>query len=299
MLHTSDRDIALNSRALTGQVAIITGGGRGLGRAFAIALAEVGVAVAVVARSANQVAETVAQITTAGGRAIGLVADVSDRQAVAQMVSSVEQQFGSVDLLINNAGIVSPLGPLWETDPDEWWRNVEINVRSVLLCSHAVLPGMVARRRGRIINIASGAGTLAIPYGSAYITSKTAMIRLTENLALETEEYGVTIFAVNPGFVRTAMSEYLATSAPGEKWMAWAQTIFDEGQDVPADYVVALVLRLAAGDADQLSGRFISYNDDLTALVGHVDEIQQRNLFLLRLQNLDGVRPLSVRAVKS
>ena len=297
MLNTPERDVELNSRALTGQVAIITGGGRGLGRAFAIALAGVGVAVAVVARSAEQVAETVAQITTAGGRAIGLSADVSDRQAVAQMVSTVEQQLGPVDLLLNNAGIVSPLGPLWETDPDEWWRSVEINVRSVLLCSHAVLPGMVARRRGRIINVASGAGTVAIAYGSAYTTSKAAMIRLTENLALETQAHGVTIFAINPGFVRTAMSEYLATSAPGEKWMAWTQTVFDEGQDVPADYAVALVLRLAAGDVDRLSGRFISYNDDLTALVAHVDAIQQGNLYLLRLQNLEGVRPLSVRVV--
>jgi NAD(P)-dependent dehydrogenase (short-subunit alcohol dehydrogenase family) len=286
-------------KSLAGQVAIITGSGRGLGRSFATALAGAGVAVAVVARSADQVAETVAQISAAGGRAIGLPADVSDRQAVAQMVSTVEAQLGPVDLLINNAGIVNPLGPLWTCDPDEWWRSIEINLRSVLLCSHAVLPGMVARRRGRMINIASGAGTVAIPYGSAYVISKTAMIRLTETLALETEAYGVAIFAIHPGTVRTAMTEYLAESAPGAKWLPWMKTVFDEGKDVPVEPTSELVLRLAAGEADQLSGRFISFNDDLTELIERADEIQQGDLHVLRLPTLAGaLRPLSARMGK-
>jgi len=283
---------------LAGQVAIITGSGRGLGRAFAIALAGAGAAVAVVARSAEQVAETVTQISAAGGRAIGFPADVSDRQAVAQMVSTVTQQLGPVDLLINNAGIVSPLGPLWECDSDEWWRSVEINLRSVLLCSHAVLPGMVACRRGRIINIASGAGTVAIPYGSAYVTSKTAMIRLTETLALETQAYGLAIFAIHPGTVRTAMTEYLAESAPGAKWLPWMKTVFDEGKDVPVEPTLELVLRLATGEADRLSGRFIGFNDNLTELVARADEIQQEHRYVLRLPTLAGaLRPLSVRMV--
>lgn len=271
---------------LAGQVAIITGGGRGLGRAFALALAEAGVAVAVVARSADQVTETVDQISAAGGRAIGLPADVSDRQAVTEMVNHVEQQLGPTDLLINNAGIVTPLGPLWECDPDEWWRTVEINVRSVLLCSHAVLPGMVARRRGRIINLASDAGTVAIPACSAYITSKTAMIRLTETLALETRDYGVAIFAIHPGTVRTAMTEYLAESAPGAKWLPWMKTVFDEGKDVPVEPTLELVLRLATGEAERLSGRFITFNADLTGLVAHAEKIQQEHLYVLRVSTL-------------
>jgi NAD(P)-dependent dehydrogenase (short-subunit alcohol dehydrogenase family) len=283
-------------KPLAGQVAFVTGGGRGLGRAFAVALAAAGAAVAVVARSADQVAETVTQISVAGGRAIGLLADVSDRQAVAQSVSTVEQQLGPIDLLINNAGIVSPLGPLWESDPDEWWRTVEINLRSVLLCSHAVLPDMVARRRGRIINIASGAGTVAIPYGSAYVTSKTALIRLTETLALETQPHGVTIFAIHPGTVRTAMTEYLAESAPGAKWLPWMKTVFDEGKDVSVEPTLELVLRVATGEADLLSGRFIGFNDNLTELVARTDEIQQENRYVLRLPTLEGaLRPLSVR----
>src|SRR5689334_15102316 len=179
---------------LSGQVALVTGGGRGLGRVYAQALAAAGASVAVVARSDDQLAETVKTITQSGGKAIAIAADVTDRQAVEQMTHTVEQQLGAVDLLINNAGILSPLGPLWETDPDEWWRNLEINVRGVLLCSASILPGMVQRRRGRIINVSSGAGTQPTAYGSAYVTSKTAMIRLTESLALETAQYGIHIF---------------------------------------------------------------------------------------------------------
>jgi len=271
---------------LAGQVAIITGGGRGLGRAFALALAGAGAKVAVVSRSADQVAATVAEISAAGGQAIGLPADVSDRQAVTALVNRVEEQLGPVDLLINNAAIVSPLGPLWESDPDEWWRTVEINVRSILLCSHAVLPSMVARQRGRIINLASGAGTVAVPYGSAYVTSKTAVIRLTETLAVETAAHGVSIFAIDPGFVRTAMTEYLAESTPGAKWLPWTQAIFDQGQDVPADHAVDLVLRLATGEADPLSGRFIRIDDDLPTLLERIAEIQQGNLYVLRVPTL-------------
>ncbi len=271
---------------LAGQVAIITGGGRGLGRAFALALAGAGAKVAVVSRSADQVAATVAEITAAGGEAIGLPADVADRWAVEMMVDRVEAQLGPVDLLINNAGIVSPLGPLWECDPDEWWRSVEINMRSVLLCSHAVLPGMVARQRGRIINLASGAGTIAIPYASAYVTSKAAMIRLTETLAVETAAHGVTVFAISPGFVRTAMTEYLAESTAGAQWLPWTQAVFDQGQDVPADQAVELVLQLATGEADPLSGRFIRIHDDLPTLLEKIAEIQQGNLYVLRVPTL-------------
>jgi NAD(P)-dependent dehydrogenase (short-subunit alcohol dehydrogenase family) len=161
-----------------------------------------------------------------------------------------------------------------------------INLRSVLLCSGAVLPGMVARRQGRIINIASGAGRAAIPYGTAYVTAKTAMIRLTENLATETKAYSVGVFAVDPGTVRTAMSEYLLESAAGKKWVPWFRTTFTEGRNVPAAHAVQLILRLAAGEADALSGRFLSITDDLDALVRHAEEIERDELYTLRLRTL-------------
>jgi NAD(P)-dependent dehydrogenase (short-subunit alcohol dehydrogenase family) len=240
----------------------------------------------VTARTASELDETVRQIEQRGGRALAFTADASDRPAVEQMVYTVEQQLGPIDLLVNNAGIGGPLGPFWELDPDAWWRNMEINLRSVLLYSHAILPGMVARRRGRIVNVASGAGTVAIPYGSAYVTSKTAMIRLSETLAAETKAYGVSIFAIHPGTVRTAMAEYAIESAEGRQWWPWFREYFEEGRDVPADHAVQLVLRLAIGDADSLSGRFLSISDDLDALVRRAGEIQDDDLYTLRLDTL-------------
>ena len=207
----------VDTAVLVGQVALVTGGGRGIGRAIAHVLAKAGARVAVVARSADQVTETVAQITASGGQALAVTADVSDRQAVAAAVRTVEQQLGAVDLLINNAGISSPLGPLWEVDPDEWWRSMEINIRSIVLCSAAVLPTMIARRQGRIINVASGMGTVSTPNFSAYITSKTAVIRLSEVLASETKPYDIQVFAIDPGLVHTRHSAEFYGSAVGRR----------------------------------------------------------------------------------
>ena len=269
---------------LSGQVAVVTGGGRGLGRAFAEALAAAGAAVAIVARSADQLAETAATISATGRRALSIPTDVSDKQAVREMIGTVERQLGPIDLLINNAGVITPLGPLWETDPDEWWRSLEINVRSVLLCSAAVLPGMTERRRGRIINVASTAGTIGVPFGSAYMTSKTAMIRMSEILAMETAAYGISVFAIHPGNVRTALSEYLMDSPAGQKYTPWFRAIFDEGRDDPIDRSAQLVLYLASGRADALSGCYIEVNDNLDQLVQQASEIKTGGQYTLRVQ---------------
>jgi NAD(P)-dependent dehydrogenase (short-subunit alcohol dehydrogenase family) len=271
---------------LAGQVVLVTGGGRGLGRAFALALAEAGAAVAVAARSADQLDETVTAIVANGGRALAIPADVSNRQQVEKMVSHVEQELGPIDLLVNNAGVGQPLGPLWELDPDEWWRNIEINLRSVLLCSRAILPGMVERRRGRIINVSSLAGLSAIPYGSAYVTGKTAMIRLSETMAAETKAYGISVFSIHPGLVRTAMAEYGLESPEGRQWWPWYRQLFEQGLDVPAEIAVQLVMRLAVGKADSLSGRFISIIDDIDELVKQTAAIEQGQLYTLQLPTL-------------
>lgn len=271
----------VETKKLTGQVALITGGGRGLGRAYAQALATAGAAVAVVARSAAQVEETAAQITADGGSVLALTTDISDRQAVMQAVDAVEKQLGPIDLLVNNAGTASPLGPLWEVDPDEWWRSMEINVRSVQLCSSAVLPGMIARRRGRIIDVASG--VRPITYMSAYNVSKLSLIRLTELLAAEVQPFDLHIFALGPGFVRTTMTEYLTESTIGQKWLPWGTHRFAEGRDVPAALSVQLLLRMAVGETDALSGRYIDITDNIDQLLTQVEVIKQDQLYTLRL----------------
>ena len=253
---------------LTGQVSIVTGGGRGIGRAIAIGLASAGASVAVVARSEDEITETAGQIAEAGGRAVAVPADVSDTEAVEQMVQEVERVLGPVNLLVNNAGVAGPIGPTWEADPDGWWRCLEVNLRGPMLCSRAVLPGMIARRYGRIVNVASGAGTFAIPYLGAYVTSKTALIRFTEILAAEVAEHGVKLFAIEPGMVRTAMAEYALESEAGRRRMPWFRDIFEQGRDVPPDHAVRLVTLLASGQADALSGRFFTVADDVLGLAG-------------------------------
>ena len=275
-----DRDEAIN---LAGQVAIVTGGGRGIGKAIAMALARADASVVIVARSGDQLAGTVKDITQAGGRAIAVTADVSDPGAVERMVVEVEKSLGSVDLLVNNAGLPGPIGRTWETDPDDWWRCLEVNLRGPMLCSRAVLPGMITREGGRIVNVASGAGTFAIPYLGAYVTSKTALIRFTEIVALEAGAHGVMVFAIEPGTVRTTMTEYALKSEEGQRWMPWFSEIFKRGENVPPSHVAELVVMLASGRADSLSGRFFTIKDEVVGLVERAGDEGLGDLQTLRL----------------
>ena len=244
-----------------GGVALVTGGGRGLGRAFAIALARNRMRVAVAARTVEQLEETVRLIQAEGHDAIASACDVTRRADVERTVTLVESEFGSVDLLVNNAGTGQPFGPTWESDPDQWWRTLETNLKGPLLCSNAVLPSMVRRRSGRIINVASGAGTVSIPYMSAYVTSKAALIRFTEVLAAELRGHGISVFSIQPGTVRTALAEELMQSDAGKRWLPWFKAIFDEGRDDSPEPGTRLVLHLASGAADPLSGRFFLPQD--------------------------------------
>jgi NAD(P)-dependent dehydrogenase (short-subunit alcohol dehydrogenase family) len=281
MTSTSDK-----KEILQNQVALVTGGGRGIGRAVAQALAAAGARVAVLARSASELNETVSLIEKSGGTARAYVADVTRRGQIETAVHQVEELLGPVDVLINNAGDVKPFGPLWETDPDEWWRSLEVNLRGPLLCTRAVLPGMIERRRGRIINVSSRAGTMAAPYYSSYVSSKTALIRFTECVALEAKVHGVALFAISPGTVRTAMANYSLESPEGKKWLPWFGQIIEQHIDVPAERPAQLVLTLASGKFDALSGRMISIFDDLDLLLKSRAEIEQRDLYSLKMDQL-------------
>ena len=274
------------SASLHGQVAVVTGGGRGIGRAIAVALAGAAAKVAVMARSKDEINETVRLIEQAGhGRAMAVTADVTDA-AAGEAMKAVERELGPVDILVNNAAALKPFGPFWETSVDEWWRTMEVNLRGVALCTHAVLPGMVARGRGRIVNVSSGAGAVVAPYYSSYVVSKAALIRFTECLAMEAGPRGVRVFSISPGTVRTAMTEYSLESEEGKKWLPWFKRIFDEGFNVPPERAAEPVLQLVSGRYDVLSGRMVSIYEDLEKLRASASEIEEKNLYTLKMETL-------------
>ena len=267
---------------LDGQVALVTGGGRGIGRAIAEALAAAGEVVVVTARSSDQLAETVRSVEQAGGHAFAVTADVTDRRAVERLRAETEQRVGPIDILVNNAGQVQPVGPLWTLAPDAWRQCLDINLHGTFLCSWATLPGMVERRKGCIINLISGASLAAIPYGAAYVVAKTAVLRLTECIAAEAEEHGVRVFAVNPGVVRTAMADYLVDSPEGQRWHGWFRDRWEQAR--PAVDTARLCVALACGSNDALSGRYVSVDDDIASLKADMSAAQQtwRTLRLVR-----------------
>jgi NAD(P)-dependent dehydrogenase (short-subunit alcohol dehydrogenase family) len=266
---------------LDGHVALVTGAGRGIGRTIALALSDAGAAVAVCARSDVDVTGVAGEIAGRRGHALAIRCDVTDRREVEGMVATVEEAIGPVDLLVSNAGQFGPVGPLAVTDPDEWWQTLEVNLRGPLYCARAVLPGMLARGHGRVVNVCSGVGFAAIPMLSAYVVSKTALYRLSENLAAETRGQGVTVFAIDPGLVRTAISESaLSCGEPSiEQWFTGA---FANQDDVSAEAAATLVVYLASGAADVLSGRNIDVSDDLAQMIARATEIEERDLYVLR-----------------
>ena len=241
------------------------------------------------ARSAGGVQETARLIQEQGGRAAAYELDVTDPAAVEQVVAATQRDLGPIDLLVNNAGVMAPVGPDWLVDRAAWWQTFEINVLGSFLCAQAVLPTMIARGHGRIINISSPAAGGASGYGSAYNASKAALTNWSENLAQTVRAHGISVFAYAPGFVRSDMTEYLAYSPAVQQWFGdFFQKIFDEGNDTPLELTLAVFMLLASGQADALSGRHIADTDVPAQLLRNLEQIRQDNLYLLRLNGLPG-----------
>ncbi len=276
-------------RTLSGTTALVTGGGRGIGRAIALALAREGASVAIAARSADELNRTLGELRAIHDRVIAVRADVTDRAAVDDIVSQTGARLGPIDVLVNNAGSAGVIGPIWETDPDDWWREVEVNLRGPLLCARAVLPGMIARRRGRIVNMASGIGLTPFPYTSAYACAKVALIRLTDSLQEATREHGIMVFATSPGRVRTAMVEGMEKSEATARWMPRVLPGHPDYAGMPwapPERIADLCVRLARGDGDALAGRFIHALYDFDEMQTRADEIARDDLYQLRLRTL-------------
>lgn len=279
---------------LAGQVALVTGGGRGIGRAIAEALAAAGVAVAVAARSVDQLTATVAAVETGGGRALAVPADVADRASVEAAVAKTERELGAIDLLVNNAGVSGPYGPIWETDPADWLRTLRTNLLGAVTCSHVVLKRMVTRGHGRVVNMSSDAALRAYPFSTAYSTSKAALLRFTDSLAADAAPYGIKVFAISPGIVRTDMTEEGWRHMESGELPSYAGRIpnyptrsgLTQDDWVSGDLSARLVVQLASGKADALSGRFLHAKDDLDVLIRQVETIVREDLYALRMRRL-------------
>ena len=276
---------------LQSTVALITGGGRGVGRVLAEALGGAGAAVGLVARSTDQLRETVRLVEAKGGAASAVTADLADPAAAETALRQLQDELGPADLLVNNAGITGPIGPAWEVPEDEWWRTMEVNLRAVMVCSRTVLPNMVGRGRGRIVNITSRAGVYRWPLLSAYSVSKAAVVKYTENLAQETRRHGIGVFSVHPGILPIGFGEQVAAASAEDDGthsglLEWFRGEFAAGRAAQPGQIADMVLRIAAGDLDQLSGRHLSVHDDLPAILAQLDDVQAQDRYLLRVRTL-------------
>jgi NADP-dependent 3-hydroxy acid dehydrogenase YdfG len=264
-------------------LALVTGAGRGYGAVVARRLADRGVTVALLGRDAVALQALADDI---GG--VPLVADVLDGDAVDARVQELQSQHGAVDVLVNNAGVGGPLGLAWEVDRDAWWHTLEVNVRGTHNVTCSVLPAMVAARSGRVINVVSHAGTHRWPYGSAYAVSKAAAIKLGENLAAEVRRQGVTVLNFHPGILEIGLTDSLfkAEPAPGTTEAMVAQWFRDEiaaGHSVDAEVSAGKLVRLAMGEADALSGRYLTAYDDLDEVLAHLDDVVSSSAYTLGL----------------
>src|SRR4051812_40230656 len=237
---------------LKGRTALVTGGGRGLGRAVALALAGQGAAVAVGARSTHEVDAVAGELREAGHRALSVRLDVADTSAIDDATRRVADELGPVDILINNAGVVWPLGKLLKVDPTEWEQSVDINLFGAVRCIRAVLPGMLDRGYGRIVNMSSGAAAgKGMPAASAYSVGKAGLDMVTSNLAAELDGSGVLVNGVRPGVVDTSMQDYmrsLSREQVGDAFYERFHGLHERGELTGPDPAARLIAYLAISD---------------------------------------------------
>ena len=213
---------------------------------------------------------------------VACVADVTDPDAVAHSVVVVENALGSVSTLVNNAGTSLAVGPMWEVDPRDWWTDIQTSLGGTFNLCRSLIPGMIARRHGRILNVSSYAGIRAAPYQNGYGCAKAGVTSLTESLASSLSAHGVQVFAITPGFVHTELTRRLIESPAGCRWLPEAKT----RDSVDLDLFVRLAVMLALGRADALNGRFLHALDDVNELLRRIDEVDRNELYVPRLRRL-------------
>jgi 3-oxoacyl-[acyl-carrier protein] reductase len=244
-------------QSLAGKVAIVTGASRGIGAAAALALGEAGASVMLAARNAAQTDLNAQRINAAGGKAAAMACDVADYAACQRLVRDTTQRFGSPDVLINNAGVIEPIAVVGATDPGQWARSIEINLIGAYYAIRAVLPGMLERGRGTIVNISSGAALRPQEGWSGYCAGKAGLAMLTRSIDLEHRAAGIRVFGFQPGTTDTEMQVIIRASGINP-----ISKIPREQLTPVAHPARAIVYLCTDGDADDLAGKEFTLRDE-------------------------------------
>ena len=275
---------------LMGKVAVVTGASVSVGRELALEFARQGAKVVCAARREEKLQETVALIESESGEAIYIPTDVTKENQVIRLFEETQKHFGQIDVLYNNAGILSAVGASWEIPADVWWHNIEVNLFGTYLCCRTVLPYMIDRNTGVIINMDGGGGTTG-PFagGSAYGSSKAAILRFTESLARELERIGSNVLAVclNPGFVRSELSEKSVNTPYKAEWLPQVVHLLENDLGVPPDACAKTAVKLLDVIAPELNGRVFKNGTDYPKVAKNLEKIKAKNLLVLKYDQLD------------
>lgn len=271
-----------DSKRLNGKVALITGGGRGIGRAIAHAYATEGAKLTLAARTDAELQATAAEIREQfGAEVVTVITDVTDLKQVENAVDRTLEHFGTLDVMVNNAGNSGQIGPLWTLDPQRWANTISIHILGTYYGCRAAIPHMLARGSGRIVNM-SGVGG---PNDTSYDAAKTAIVNLTENLSVELEGTGITVNAISPGSIHTRMWEEVRDMA----YSAGDMAMYEKGVQVTSgggasiERAAELAVMLGSDQCGNLSGRLIrAALDTFEDIPARVDAIMESDAYLLR-----------------
>ncbi len=273
---------------LTGQSAIVTGASVGLGYAIARAFLAEGASVAICGRDAAALATAcrqLSQLTSSGQRVMAVTCDVADADQVAQLARHALDAFGTVEILVNNAGVLGPIGLTEHASIEEWRATVDTNLFGVLLCCQALLPHFRSRGFGKVINLSGGGAASPRPFFSAYAASKAAVVRFTENLAEELQNTGIDVNAVAPGPLNTRMLDEVLAAGPDRAGTALFDQAVQQKQNggSPLEKAAGLCVYLASKDSNGITGRLISAPwDPWPTLHAHRAELQTSDIYTLR-----------------
>lgn len=280
-------------KRLDGRIAHITGGGRGIGRAIAFAYAAEGARLSLSARTAAELEETAQLVSRQyGTEVITTIADVSEFAQVENAIGKTLEHFSAIDVMVNNAGNIGPVGLVWHNDPADWSRTIAVHLMGVFYGCHTVIPSMLAQGSGRIVNM-SGVGA---PNTTAYDAAKVAIVNFTENLALELADTPITVNAISPGSINTRMWEETRdlSLAIGDMATYERGVQVTSGQGASIERAAELAVFLGSDDCGRLSGRLIrAFADRFEDFPSHMDEIMNSEAFLLRRVDPDRPFPTS------